>query len=416
MGNLKKQQSTLLAALLLTPSLLMAQPIEESQLPPVTVPEMEIEIIDPTQAEVDPFPTDTDQTQQNQIITPIFSEDIKAVEPVVAPEKVEKVESPAEEDDTLKNVTISPALTLQPIATMGENAFFFEFNPSLGISTNVKTGNGQKVSLNGSYGFILDEFLSKKDSNSRYFEHAVSGGMGIAWNDVISTDISGSFGYYINLGAESHEVDSANKILVGFQINPMIKAQIGYGLYYYNNVGGNITRSTFGLPSDSDDIFVNNIAFGDSSFSDPFGFSGAPISSDTWFANHSVNTKASIKATKTTGFSLGYDYVFATGTNNQDTAWTGHWIVAGVSQTMPWKGGSAGLTSQLRIRGYNSATNGDGSSKTDWRSRTWFTYSQQINKFISADLWYRLQVTGVNDPAEQSKAINQLRIGMTVGF
>ncbi|MEZ4705306.1 MAG: hypothetical protein R3A11_08995 [Bdellovibrionota bacterium] len=422
MGNTQTFWIRFLMVLILMPSHIFAQPIEESDLPPVAVPEMEIEIIDPTQDQVDPFPTESaPAVQETQIITPIAPQNnalITPVEPVAQPQaQVEKVESAAGEDDgTLKNVTLSPSFTLQPAATMGKNAFFSHFEPGLGIETNMKTGQGRKVSLGASYSFVWEEFLNQRESNNiRYFEHNVAGSFGVDWNDVVSTAIDGGFGYYISLGTDSHEVDSANQAMMNFKINPMVSAGIGYGLYFYNNVGSSITRDNFNLPSDSDDIFVNNISQGQTGFSDPFGFSGSSVDDNSWFANHSIKTKTSIKATDTTKVSLGYDYVFATGANDLNSVWRGHYILAGVSQGTPW-GANVGLTSQLRLRNYVNATNSNGSAASNWRSRTWLTYSQPITEFCLQILWYRLEASGKNDGTGKTTTLNQLRIGLTVNF
>ncbi|MEZ4846918.1 MAG: hypothetical protein R2877_08320 [Bdellovibrionota bacterium] len=136
-----------------------------------------------------------------------------------------------------------------------------------------------------------------------------------------------------------------------------------------------------------------------------------------WFANNGLQLKTKIKASDGTTFSGSYEYVFATFTNVSDTAWRGHFIVASISQKMPWEGGSVSLTDQVRLRNFTSASNDDGTLVSNFRNRVTLSISQSITETIGANLWYRWEMTAKNaDNYAVKKNQHQINLGFTFSF
>ncbi|MEZ4846919.1 MAG: hypothetical protein R2877_08325 [Bdellovibrionota bacterium] len=243
-----------IVAIALVPTLAMAQPPEEELSP--TTPEFNIEVMD-APAPAEPAPA----AAPIQTVQPIVpTETPKA--PVVEPAKVEA----AKEDNSVKGITLAPAVTLKPLGYNGErDQNFIEISPSLGVESVFKTSNGRDVALSATYAFIWDEALTNRAAALRYFEHDLSGSADISWSDTFSTSFSGGFNYALWASSNrEHNVSSDDALTGTFKINDKVSMTTGYHMFYYNELDSTISLSTGDLPSDGDDIRQGNSAIGGS--------------------------------------------------------------------------------------------------------------------------------------------------------
>ena len=112
-----------------------------------------------------------------------------------------------------------------------------------------------------------------------------------------------------------------------------------------------------------------------------------------------------------------YEYNFITFTNTDDLSWKGHFIVASISQTLPWKGASVSLKDQVRLRNYDSKSNPDGSVVSNFRNRLTLVVDQGITDSITAEFWYRWEMSGSNaDNYGEMSHQHQLNLGFTFSF
>lgn len=403
---------------IVSPALTMAQPPEVELSP--TAPEFNIEVMDapvPTEATVaDPVAPSANA----QVIQPILPA-IPAQIPVAAP----ITESPAavKEDKSVKGITLSPSVTLKPLGYNADRAqSFFEISPSAGIASTFKTANGRDVGLNVSYGFIWDEFLSNRAAALRYFEHDLSGSADISWTNNFSTSVAGGFNYSLWASDNrEHAVFSDDSITGTLKINDQVSVTSGYHLFFYNDLDSQFHLSDGTYPSDGDDIRQGNSALSgsDQFYTDPNSstFNYDPATGSVWFTNNGAVLKTKYKPTAKTSLGVNYEYVFATFTNTDATNWRGHFIVASISQGMPWKGGTVTLTDQVRLRNYESKTNPDGSFASNARNRLTLSVGQAVTDTIAAELWYRWEMNGSNaDNYAVMKNSHYINLGFTFSF
>lgn len=418
---MNKFQNFILAVLIASPSLVMAQPPEEELSP--TAPEFNIEVMDapaPADAIVTTPVVAAPAAPAAQPATP--AQAILTAVPAAPITELKAPEAPAE-DKSLKGVTLSPSITLKPLGYNGErHQSFIEVSPSVGLGTVFKTGSGRDVSMNLSYAFIWDEFLSRRDNAFRYFEHDISGDATIDWTKSFSTTASGEFNYSF-WASDAREFGIFNEeYLKGiFKINKDLTVTTGYHLFYFNDLDSEYHLSDGNLPSDGDDVRQGNSAIGGASqfYADPNSdlFNYDPAVGNTWFANNGLVLNSSYKVTSTTKIGAEYEYVFTTFTNTDATNWRGHFFVASISQDLPWKGGSVSLKDQIRLRNFRFATNDDGSLVSNFRNRLTLVLGQAINDTISAQLWYRWQLTGSNaDNYGNMEGQHQVNLGFTFSF
>jgi hypothetical protein len=409
---MKQIKNSIWLLALVVPAISMAQPPEEELSP--TAPEFNIEVMD-APAPTEPAPVAPAAAQTVQPIIPTEVAKIPVVEPV-------KAEAPAE-DKSIKGITLAPAVTLKPLGYNAERQQnFIEIKPSVGLESVFKTAKGHDVNIGVAYEFTWDEMISNRTAGLRYFEHDVSGSATIDWTDTFSTAVSGGFNYALWASENrEHNVSSDNALSGTFKINDKVSVTTGYHLFYYNDLDTKFTLSTGDLPSDGDDIRQGNSAI---SGSDPFYvdpnsnlFNFDPAIGNMWFANNGLQLKTRIKATEGTSFGAEYEYVFATFTNTATTDWHGHFIVASISQKMPWKGGSVSLKDQVRLRNFQTAAYGDGSLKSNIRNRITLSIDQTITDTIAASLWYRSELTASNED-NYAKKVNQhfINLGFTFNF
>jgi hypothetical protein len=403
-----------IVAIALVPTLTMAQPPEEELSP--NAPEFNIEVMDapaPAESVVPAAPAVNAQT-----VTPIVPVQPAQV-PVVEPKKAE---APAE-DKSVRGITLAPAVTLKPLGYNGERKQnFIEISPSIGLESVFKTANDRDVNISVAYAFIWDEFVSNRAAALRYFEHDVSGSAVINWTDMFSTSFIGGFNYSLWASDNREHAVFSDDFMVGtFKINDKVSVSTGYHLFYFNNLDGQFSLSQGNMPSDGDDIRQGNSALGGS---DPFYvdpnsnlFNYDPIVGNAWFANNGLQLKTKIKALDGTSVGLEYEYVFATFTNSEAANWRGHFIVASITQDMPWKGGSMSLKDQVRLRNYQASFNDDGSFAANFRNRVTLSLDQSITETIAAQLWYRWEMSGSNaDNYAVKESQHQINLGFTFSF
>lgn len=396
---MKNVQNFIWVLALVGPTLLMAQPPEEELSP--TAPEFNIEVMDaPTPTETTPAPAVVSPTLPTQTIQPILTT------PSAVPAQIpvaEAVAKPAEvkEDKSIKGITLSPAVKVQPLSYNGERKqAYFGIQPSVALDTVFKTGAGREIALNLAYGLEWDEFLSNRSAALRYFEHDLSGSATIAWTDAFSTSFGSGINY--SLWASSnreHAIINDTTALGTFKINDQVSVTTGYRAFFFNNLDSPFHLSDGSFPGDADDLFTANPSLGgaDNYNADPNSvmFDYDPVVGNAWFTNNGLKLTPTAKF-GSTSLKLDYEYVFYTFTNSPDADWRGHVITPSITQNMPWKGGTVTLKEQLRLRSYQSALNDDGSIANNFRNRLTLAIGQSINDSISAEFTYRWQLTGSN--------------------
>lgn len=396
------------------PTFLMAQPPEEEVAP--TAPEFNIEITDapspePAPAEAAAAPI---SPAANAQLTPALS--TLPIAPPAAPAEVK-------DDNTVKGITLAPAVTLKPLGYNADRSqTFFEVSPAIGLNSTFKSAQKKDIAFNAAYAFIWDEFMTNRSAGLRYFEHDLSGSATMEWSSLFSTSMTGGFNYSLWASdAREHAVFSDDAILGIFKLNEQVTVSTGYRLFFFNDLDTQFRLSDGTFPSDGDDIRQGNSAISgsDQFYIDPASptFNYDPTVGNSWFANNGLQLNTSFKPMKDTTLGLNYEYVFATFTNDANADWKGHWITASISQAMPWKGGSVSLKDQVRLRNYGEKVNDDGSLVSNLRNRVTLSIDQGINDTISANLWYRWEMSGSNaDNYAVLKNLHYINFGFTFAF
>lgn len=338
--------------------------------------------------------------------------------PVGATPEVAPAKSKEEDDGSLKGVTFDLGLSVYPIGfnnqTVGETTpneaprWNLGVKPSLGLSSTLKTSNGTKISISTGYEFMWSEYY-QKTQNSRDFNHALSGSLGIDWSPEVSTTLPIGFEYAVKSGTDA-EADNAMVIYsspsLGYKVNQDLSFSLAYDIFYLEgttsfvslfdiNSGGSIDTA----PTDflSDDSTLDGDPFGNG------GNGGDAPKVRSVFATHKIIPGVSYKLNDTT---LGFKYHYAVKTfaNDDNNEWTGHFFVPSISQKLPTKG-KISLSHELRLRKYDFATVGAGVPKRNFRNRTALSITQPITDKMTYEVFYRLQMVGQNKDNYADKPI-----------
>lgn len=412
---MKKFENLIWIAALVGPSLAFSQPPEEELTP--TAPEFNIEVMDaPAPAETAPAAAPA---------APVTTAPTIPTAPAAAPSAPIAEAKPAEapkEDKSVKGVTLSPAVKIAPFYYSGERKQnYFQLVPSASLDATFKTGTGRDVALNLSYGLEWDEAITKRENGLRYFEHDFSGSASIDWTDSFSTSFSSGINYSLWASdSREHAIISDSGLMGKFKINDQVSISTGYRAFFFNDLDSQFRLSDGTFPGDADDLFTANSAIGGAAntYFDPLSnqFNYDPVAGHTWFTNNGLKIVPTAKI-GSTSLKFDYEYVFYTFTNTPNTDWRGHFLTPSISQKLPWKGGSVSLKNQLRLRNYQTKTNGDGTSASNFRNRLTLGLGQSITDTINVEFAYRWQLSGSNADNYAAKATEHLiNLGFNFSF
>lgn len=402
---MKNVQYWILIVAMASPS--FAQPPEEEIAP--VAPEFNIEVTEIPTEESSSTDAALEETPVNEAPLTTKQKIDEILEPLpsqpLAPPIQEQVAATGEVDKSVKGITLTPVLAIRPIGhELGVNQWYFEFNPGVALDTMFKTAGGRDISISFAYQFLWDEYFNKRlEAGKRYFEHELEGSAKIDWTEVFSTELYADMDYSLRASTEREAtlfID--NWFTTTFKIIDQVSVSPGYHLWYFDNIDEPIRLSDGTFPNDADEVRQGNAAFGASNpfATDPFGnpiANSDPAVDNVWFANNGIFLKGKYQPIEQTKIEPGYEYVFTTFTNSSNAAWTGHYVALKITQAMPWKGGSASLTDQIRIRNFDTKTIPETTlSLSDFRNRLTFEYKQAVTEALSTKFWYRWQLLSSN--------------------
>jgi|GEM_PF-3842356 len=417
MVKIKHDSAVIALILLSSPWLAFAQPVDQDvSAPPAVVdsPVYEIEVIEsPSQVE-QPTLNTNNPTPPPGVTAP-------AAQPEIAPvERIGKVDAPEEASGKKSGDTwsFSSGIDATPLTFVGSpesQATSGTLGANASLSSDFVTDAGNDFNLKLSYGFGWTENYTKApDKDSRSFEHNTGLGLKIGMTEKWSASIGvgAIYSFSVNpIKAATPNWLSLNSLKFSGEVAQGLTLTMGYGADYSLDPQGAIYGSSQGIPTDYDDLVLNN-----------FGFEpdGAASASDVVLApnTYSINNKGilglSYQVDK--GPKLGFDYnpVFYTLTNAATKDWRGHYITASISQDA-WEGGSLSLSHQLRIQNFQFETIDSGDPKSAYRNRTKVGLDHKVSDRLSLSMNYQLQLTTDNG-ADAWKPNNTFSMSTSYSF
>lgn len=388
---------------------------------PLDIPAAASEAASPTPSS---DPGSTGELQNGGTVNAVTGETLPSA-PVVAP--VEAPKTPDPDEGVLKGINLGLNVSVYPIGfnnqTVGETnpseqpRWYFQIQPGVSLSTAFKTEGGTKIDFSTGYTFAYSEYF-RKTQNSRDFNHAVEGSMGIEWNPIFSTTFPVGFEYAIKSGTDE-EVDAGIVILtsptLGFKVNKQLSFSLAYDFTYFEATSDFVSifdiNSGGGTAVDpSGDILLDDASLD----GDLFGpGSDLPSPRERWvFGLHKLIPGVKY-AFNTTTLALKYHYALKQFSNKDSQEWTGHFFVPSVSQKLPTKG-TVTIGDELRLRKYSFSKVSDGSARQNFRNRLYIKGTQPITDKITYEIYYRWQISGENkDNYEDTPSRHWFYTGVT---
>jgi hypothetical protein len=355
--------------------------------------------------EVPPPPPDTGVVNEPAAAPAVVPSSIPVAEPkvVVAP-------APAE-DKRLKGVSVAPYVGLFPIGYDKEvnlsgnegGRYFFALTPGIGVETALKTAKDRTLDFSVNYEFAWREYYNKAVTSDRDFYNSVSGGLGIAWNEIIKTKLDALFGYFLKNGGDENG-DNYLELGVTPTLEWTLTKQIGftfkYDLYYANLFTSKMTPDQ--VNSSSDGFYDLGETERGYYYSDVTGYNtfGTDPEINKWFADNTLALGSTFKPIDGTSLGLTYKFLFARISNDDTMELSAHFITPSIKQNMPWKGGSVSLANEFRFRKwkYDTVDVGDGTTvpKQAFRTSLRLDVEQTITESMTFTGGFRMDLAGSN--------------------
>lgn len=374
---------------------------------------------------------------------PETSETVVAPEAVSTPAPVAepKLAAPAAapEDKRMKGIELSPNVRLIPIGydsiniTGNEDRYYLGVKPSIDISTSFKTTTDKTIDFSAGYAMEWREYYNKA-STRRDFDNDVTASLGLKWSELLKTTLDMEFEYFFKTGTDDNQDNSIaiNMIpMMTFTATKELGFKFGYEFWFINILNWPVGPDGAANPPTDLDEFRRGSFTSDATGFDNFDTSaldainGLPSS---YYSNQSVHwvdnrLVAGVSYKFPTGTKVGFDYKykFAQISNLETMSLTGHFLIPSITQSLPWKGGTISLKDELRLQMYDSAL-ADAKldpniKKQDFRNRVTLSANQDINDYMSAELYYRLEIKGKNaDDYEKIAKNHNFYLGMNFKF
>jgi hypothetical protein len=328
-------------------------------------------------------------------------------QPVAEPLAAPKPAAPPE-DNRIKGISLTPGIAVYPFGYDSINLSpdnhengrtFFGLKPMLGIATSFKTATDKTIDFGIDYAGLWREYYNK-GTTRRDIENDIDGSLSIKWSDRISTVVTSSFAHFFKVGTDDGgdnalNVDTEPQLWI--VANDQLKFKISYWVRFTDVFDVNVdwwkVDDMTNPPSDLDE-FKRGIPFSDTTLTD--NYSGDTAGQPWWMNYHGARTGVRYTPIKGTTLALDYMYVFAGLSNMDGQEWKAHFLFPKISQAMPWPGGTVSLSDEVRLRTYDYATVESGATKQNFRNRLTISVNQEINKYMTFEGFYRLELFGEN--------------------